>query len=210
MQLPLKLREKKERKEEKQLLSQIRELPEVIICFIYEYMTGKAKFICNKKYEYLEKNVKDDSKNKFVFWKYLNTFFDKIEKKQVLRYLYEVIIPNHISIIDRIWYHSKENDNYYTGKDLLILWEKDKIDIGYYGEIRDGVNNHIKVRIVDAIYYYILRSIEVYTSYKKMHMCNKYENSVYTNTLDYRDIYHKIDKVFRLCKSIEILSFENK
>lgn len=205
MILPLKLREKNEIKEEKVLLSRIRELPEVIISSVYQYMTGKAKFICNKKYDYLERNVKHDSKKKFVFWKSLNTFFDKIEKKQLLRYLYEIIFPNHTSVIDRIWYHSKENDKYYTGKDLLILWEEDTIDIGYYGETREGFNNHIKVRIIDAIYHYIIRSFDVYTYYKKMHMCNKY-----TNTLDYHLIFDNIDNIFRLCKSIEILSFENK
>ena len=211
MNLPLKLREKNERKEEKVLLSRIRELPEVITSMIYQYMTGKAKFICNKKYDYLERKVKDDSKKNYVFWIYLNTFFNKIEKKQLLRFLYEIILPNHISVIDRIWYHSTEFDTYYTGKDLLILWEeKDEVDVGFFGKTKEGFNNHIKVRIIDAIYHYIIRSIDVYTYHKKMHMRNKYDNSIYTNTLDYHLIFDNIDNVFRLCKSIEILSFESK
>ena len=61
--------------QEKQLLQKIRGLPEVLVCFIYEYMTGKAKIICNKKYDYLERNVKNDSKNKYIFWKCLNMVF---------------------------------------------------------------------------------------------------------------------------------------
>ena len=53
---------------ETRLLKNIQGLSNELIFHIYEYMTGKAKFICNKKYEYLERNVKDDYKNKYVYF----------------------------------------------------------------------------------------------------------------------------------------------
>jgi len=191
--------------EEKQLLKKIQGLSNELIFYIYEYVNGKAKFICNKKYEYLERNVKDDYKKNYVFWKSLNMIFEPLSKKNILMYLRHIIHPNHDSIINRIWYHSKENDNYYTGEDLLDLWEKTNIDISYYGKDRTPFDNHMKMRVIDAIYYYILQNITNFTTNKKVHMIHPlYADST---LLDCSEIFLKIDKIHRLCKSIEFLSF---
>lgn len=187
---------------EKQLLKKIQALSSPLIFLIYEYMTGKAKFVCNKKYEYLEKNVKDDYKKKYVFWKSLNTVFEPLSKKNILRHLHEVILPNHSTVIDRIWYHSKETDHYYTGKDLLDLWEKDAVDIHYYGESRTAFDNHMKVRMIDAIYYYILQSITNFATYKKIHL--NHPLYVDSDILDCSELFLKIDRIHRLCRSIEL------
>lgn len=194
---------------ETQLLKNIQGLPNELIFHIYEYMTGKAKFICNKKYEYLERNVKDDYKNKYVFWKSLNTVFEPLPKENILRYLRDVILPNHSTVIDRIWYHSKETDHYYTGKDLLDLWEKDAVVVDihyYYSESRIGFDNHMKVRITDAIYYYILQCIANFATYKKIHL--NHPLYVDSDILDCSELFLKMDRIHRLCKSIELLSFE--
>lgn len=187
---------------EKQLLIKIQNnLSSPLIFIIYEYMTGKAKFICNKKYEYLERNVKNDYKKKYVFWKSLNMMFEPLSKENILTYLRNIIIPNHSTIMDRIWYNSKENDQYYTGEDLLDLWQRNTVDIGYYGENRNAFDNHMKVRIIDAIYYYILQSITNFATYKKIHITHPLY--VDSDILDCSELFLKMDRIHRLCKSVE-------
>lgn len=189
---------------EKQLLEKIQLLSSPLIFIIYEYMTGKAKFICNKKYEYLERNVKDDYKKKYVFWKSLNMMFEPLSKENILTYLRNIILPNHSTIMDRIWYNSKESDQYYTGEDLLDLWEKNTVDIGYYSENRNAFDNHMKVRIIDAIYYYILQSIANFATYKKIHITHPLY--IDSDILDCSELFLKMDRIHRLCKSVELLS----
>lgn len=191
---------------EKQILQKVQCLSNELIFHIYEYMTGKAKFICNKKYEYLERNIKDDYKKKYVFWKSLNLVFEPMTKENIIHYLRDVILPNHPAVINRMWYHSKENDNYYTGEDLLNVWEKNAVDIIYYGDSRTAFNNHIKMRVIDAIYYYILHNITNFSTSKKIHIIHPLY--VDSDILDCREIFHTNDKIHRLCKSIELLSFE--
>ena len=107
----MKIMMKFENIREKQLLKAIQGLSDELIFKIYKYMTGKAKFICNKKYEYLERNVKDDCKKKYVFWKSLNMVFEPLPKENILHYLRKIILPNHPEVIDKVWYHYKENNN---------------------------------------------------------------------------------------------------
>jgi len=193
--------------EERQLLKNIQGLSNELIFHIYEYMTGKAKFICNKKYEYLERKVKDDYKKKYVFWKSLNRMFEPLSKENILKYLRNVILPNHPEVMDRIWYHSLETDHFYTGTDLLELWEKNAVVVDihyYYSESKIGFDNHIKVRVIDAIYYYILQCITNFATYKKIHL--NHPLYVDSDMLDCSKNFLKMDKIHRLCKSIEILS----
>lgn len=198
-----KIMEKKERKQERRLLIKIQDLSKDLICIIYEYMTGNAKFICNHKYTFLETHIKKDSKKGFKFWKTLQNVFEPIEKEKLFDYLCNIIVPSHESIIDRIWYNSKVNNDYYTGMDLLLLWKNDNLDVNYYGPNRKAIHNHIKSRIIDAIYYYILRHIENYESHKKICLNHLY---YYNSTiLDYSNIFKDTDKIHRLCKSLFML-----
>ena len=190
--------------EETQLLKNIQGLSNELIFHIYEYMTGKAKFICNKKYEYLEINVKDDYKKKYIFWKSLNTVFERLTKEKIISYLRNIILPNHPTVIDRIWYHSLVNDEYYTGKDLLDLWDKDAVNILYYTETITAFNNRMRMRVIDAIYYYILQSITNFATYKKIHL--NHPLYVDSDMLDCSELFLKMDRIHRLCKSVEILS----
>jgi hypothetical protein len=150
--------------------------------------------------------VKDDYKKKYVFWKSLNMMFEPLPKEKMITYLRNIIIPNHSPIIDRIWYHSKENDQYFTGEDLLDLWEKTAIDIEYYGIHRTPFDNHMKVRIIDAIYYYILQSITNFTTYKQIHVIHPLY--VDSDILDCSELFLKMDRIHRLCKSVELLSLK--
>lgn len=190
--------------EETQLLKNIQGLSNELIFHIYEYMTGKAKFICNKKFEYLEINVKDDYKKKYIFWKSLNTVFERLTKEKIISYLRNIILPNHPTVIDRIWYHSLVNDEYYTGKDLLDLWDKDAVNILYYTETITAFNNRMRMRVIDAIYYYILQSITNFATYKKIHL--NHPLYVDSDMLDCSELFLKMDRIHRLCKSVEILS----
>jgi hypothetical protein len=197
---------KSEYNREKLLLKKIECLSSDLIFHIYEYMTGKAKFVCNKKYEYLEKNIKDDCKKKYVFWKSLNMCFELLTKEKIITYLRNIIIPNHPTVIDRIWYHSLVNDEYYTGKYLLDLWEKDAVNILYYTETITAFNNRMRMRVIDAIYYYILQSITNFATYKKIHL--NHPLYVDSDILHYGEIFLKMDRIHRLCRSIELQSFE--
>ena len=189
---------------EKHLLKQIQNLPSDLIFHIYEYMTGKAKFICNKKYEYLERNVKDDCKKNYVFWKSIHNVFEPLPKEKVITYLRTIIPQHHHAVIDRIWYHSKEYDHYYTGEDSLDLWEKDAADVVYYGNSRKAFDNHMTKRVIDAIYYYILQNITNFATKKKIHLTHP----LYADPewLDSSEVFRKMDSIHRLCKSMELLS----
>ena len=198
-----KIIEKKERKQEMKILLKIQNLPNDIIYIIYEYMTGNAKFICNHKYKFLETHIKNDSKKGFIFWKMLQNIFEPIEKEKIFDYLCNVILPSHNSIIDRIWYHSIETDKYYTGMDLLLLWKNDNVDINDNYSNKKAMNNNIKNRITDAIYYYILRKIDVYESHKKVCFHHLYYYN--SDILDYSGIFKDMDNIHRLCKSLFML-----
>ena len=202
-----KIIEKHERKQERKLLLKIQDLPKDIICIIYEYMTGNAKFICNHKYHFLETHIKKDSKRGFTFWKMLQNIFEPIEKEKLFDYLCNIILPSHNSIIDRIWYHSIVNDEYYTGMDLLLLWKNDNVGINDIYSNKNAINNNIKTRIIYAIYYYILRHIDNYESHKKI--CFNHLYYYNSDILDYSSILKDTDKIHRLCKSLFMLPITN-
>lgn len=202
-----KIMEKKERKQETKILLKIQNLSKDIICIIYEYMTGNAKFICNNKYKFLYTHIKNDWKRGFIFWKKLQNVFELIEKEKLFDYICNIILPSHNTILDRIWYNSKVNDEYYTGMDLLLLWKNDNLDVNYYGSDRKAINNHIKSRIIDAIYYYILRHFDNYESHKKI--CFKHLYYYNSTILDYSSIFKDTDKIHRLCKSLFMLPITN-
>jgi len=199
--------EKNERKQEMKLLLKIQDLSKDIIYIIYEYMTGNAKFICNYKYKFLETHIKNDSKKGFIFWKMLQNIFEPVEKEKLFDYLCNILFPSHNTIIETIWYNSKIHDEYYTGMDLLLLWKNDKLDMDYYVNNRKAIDNRIKIRIVDAIYYYILRFIDNYEIHKKVcfHHLYNYNSSI----SDYSSIFKDTDKMHRLCKSLFMLYKRN-
>ena len=58
------------------LLAKIQKLPDVLIKKVYDYMSGKAKFICNKKYNLLEQIIKGDCNKGYTFWNYIKSFIE--------------------------------------------------------------------------------------------------------------------------------------
>jgi len=199
----LKLIEKEKRKEVV-LLEKIRNLlPVEIICIIYEYMSGNAKFQYNKKYEFLHVLIQGDVKNHFAFYKSLQNIFENgnenICKIKIWNYINTIIIPNHSQIIKNLWYISKESENHYKGMDLLNRWNQDTLDMKYYQNSREIINNIIKKRFLDGIYYYIRRSVQVYETMKK-------KGSDSCSFLDASNMFIKMDKIHRLVHSLCLLS----
>lgn len=197
--MSLKVIEKEKRKETL-LLEKIRNLlPNEIICIIYEYMSGTAKFQYNKKCEYLKEKIQGDVKNHFAFYKSLQNIFEteNVCKIKLWNYINTIIIPNHSLIIKNLWYISKESENHYKGMDLLNRWNQDILDIRYYQDSRKVINDIIKKRFSDGIYYYIRRSVEVYETMKKR---GEY------SFLDASNMFIKMDKIHRLVQSFSLLS----
>jgi hypothetical protein len=193
---PLKLIEKENRKEIK-LLEKIRNfLPSEIICIIYNFMCGNAKFQYNKKYEFLKEKMQYDIKNQFVFYKSIQEKFELLDKIKICNYINTIIIPNHPLIIKKLWYISIENTVHCKGMNLLNRWnqhvlgnENSKDDI--------EINNIMKKRFSNAIYYYIIRSLEIYENMKKRN-CYSF--------LDASHMFIKMDKIYYLFQSLSLLS----
>jgi len=197
--MSLKVIEKEKRKE-KVLLEKIQNLlPYEIICIIYEYMSGNAKFQYNKKYEFIHLLIQGDIKNHFAFYKSLQNIFENenVCKIKIWNYINTIIIPNHSLVIHNLWYISKESENHYKGMDLINRWNQDTLDIEYYKGNRKAINDFIKKRFLDGIYYYLRRSVQVYETMKKK---DKYSFS------DASDMFIKMDKIYRLVQSFSLLS----
>lgn len=194
---PLKLIEKEKRKEIK-LLENIRILlPTEIICIIYDFMSGNAKFQYNKKYEFLKDKMYYDVKNQFVFYKCIQRKFELLDKMKIWNYINTIIIPNHPLIIKNLWYISKESEIHYKGMDLLNRWDQDVLDINYYQDDVEIINNIMKKRFANAIYYYIKHSIEIYENMKKRDSCS---------ILDSSHMFIKMDKIYYLFQCLSLLS----
>jgi hypothetical protein len=189
----IKMQEKNIRRQEKKMMMNIQKLPKVLVCHIYDYLSYEMKFYYNPKYEFLEKNVKNDCRKSFVFWKQLRDIFEPLNKKQLLQLLYKNINKNYPYVIDRLWYHSHCGDSYYTGYKLLELWEIDKLDIP--NKNLPAIDHTIKFRIIDAIYFYIIRSVEMYDTNKKKWIR---DNKIIVNPI----VFQNINSSIRLYKSI--------
>jgi hypothetical protein len=184
------------------LLLQIQNLSVDILNIIYNYMTGNAKFICNRKYDFLEKKI-IKSNNYLEFWNLLKFIFEKMEKIKLINYITKIIIPSYPLIVNKIWYYSKENNKFFSGINLILLWKNNNIDILYYCNNRTSFDNNIIVRFIDAIYYYVFRSIQVFLNKKKISI-----NKEYSNYNECLSIFNNIDKIHSLYKSI-IFIYQN-
>jgi hypothetical protein len=193
-----------ENENEKILLLKIQELAPELICLIYNYLTGRPKFLCNKKYNFLESVIKGDCYKEYTFWNYLKSIFDPMTKNQILYYLKNGYMKYHPFIIDKIWLFSRDTNKYYDKENLIKLWSGEIIDPIFEKENKNSVNYLLKTRIIDAIYYYFLRSIEIYE--KKMYLDLQLN---LTAKLNYQLIFQNMDKLFYLYKSIVFMKNNN-
>jgi hypothetical protein len=196
-----------ERDREKEILQNIQKLASPIIFLIYEYLSGTAKFLCNKKYAFLEKHIKNDCRREYTFWAFLNSLFEPMNKEQILDVIYKGPIRFHPSVIDRIWYNHLENNEYHTGYDLIELWKNNRFEIIL--NLDDiaivTLNNNIKKRFIDSLYYYMLRIMDYYEKNRKLQANCKH---LFLSKPFHTDphVFHNIDEIFHLYKSLEYMS----
>ena len=188
------------------LLEKIKKLPDVLIKKVYEYMSGKAKFICNKKYNLLEKIIKGDCNKGYTFYMYLKTLVESMTKLQLLSFIKKGSIQFHPFIIDKIWYFSKKTGKYYDKHNLINIWEdKDELIEDIYKEDVLSIDFNIKCRLIDAIYFYFLRMINRYEKNMGILIELDVNNYILNYNLNYNYILKKLDSVFYLYKSFELI-----
>lgn len=191
---------------EKLLLKKIDSLTSDVIHIIYSYLNGKAKYICFKKYDFIEKNIKDDFHKGYIFWNYVKNIINHMNKKQIILFI-KGIIQNYPSIINRIWYLSSDTNNFYDGQKLFELWSNEN-DIIMYEKFYlekidvDIIDFKIKERMIDSIYNYILRAINRFEREKCMvNIFTNYE-SININNKG----FELIEKSFKICKTLEYIN----
>jgi hypothetical protein len=176
------------------LLKKITNLPDVLIKKVYEYMTGKEKYICNKKYDFLENMIKGDCHNGYKFFLYIKYIIDSLTKNQLLLFIKMGSLKYHPFIINKIWYFSRDTGKYYDGEVLLSLWEEESL---HYENVKT-VDCVVKKRIQDVIYYYFISTIRQYEKKISILLALNEEG-------DFCSIFNKLDSLFYLYKSLEII-----
>lgn len=193
--------------QEKQLLEKINSVLSCdVVNIIYGYLNGKAKFICHRKFELLETNIKQDFYKGYPYWKYIKNIFDSMSSTQFMTFILQGPIKNYPSIIQRVWYLSKDTGILYDGQHLIDLWSKQKEDNNFNLEYYTIVEYNIRERIVESIYNYMLRNINRFEREKMIqNICcldnyNKNNNKVFT----------LIENTFKLYKSLEYMDGKMK
>jgi hypothetical protein len=184
---------------EKILLKKVQILTPELINIIYSYLNGKSKYICFKKYEFIEKNVKNDFYKGYTFWNYIKNVINIMSKNQFILFI-KNNIQHYPSIINRIWYLSLDTNSFYDGKKLFDLWcDENIINEKFNLEKLYTIDFKIKQRMIDAIYNYILRAIDRFEREKKIMIENNFTN--YNNIKG----FEFIEKSFKLYKSLEYI-----
>jgi len=204
-------KKEKEKQNEMNLLLKIQQLTPELIYIIYNFLPFRPKLICNKKYDLLKSIIKDDCFREYCFCNYLKSVFDPMSKNQILFFLKNGSLKHHPSIINRIWYFSNITNNYYDKENLIKLWSGDIVDPVFENENKDYINYILKIRVIDAIYYYFLRTIEIYerNKYKCLHLNLNINSDLNSDTkLKYHKTFKNIDidKLFYLYKSFQYLN----
>ena len=185
-------------KKEVNLLLRIQELAPELICLIYNFLSGRGKFICNKKYNLLESVIKGDCYKEYTFWNYLKSVIDPMTKNQLLYFLKNGSLKHHPFIINKVWYFSRDTNKYYDKENLIKLWSGEIVDPVFEKEDIRSVDYLLKIRIIDAIYNYFLRTIHIYEKKMFLHLH-------LNQNINYQTTFHKFDKLFYLYKSIEYM-----
>ena len=168
------------------ILSKIQNLPIDLIKYIYVFLTPSIRIFCNKKFDLLEEELNNEYKV-WEKWKKCSEIFESLNNKQIMEIINCSYIKENDLIINKIWYHTNDKDNkiiYYKGEKVLELWKLGILDPG-------------KSRLSDAIFYYILRTIQVYSILKKKILLNKVP--------DFQSIQNaitNIDKSFYIYKTM--------
>ena len=168
------------------LLQKITTLSPELINIIYQYLNGKGKFICHRKYDFLQRHVNKDYYNGYPFWNYIRQIIDPMSKQQLIKFITNTIVDKYPCIIEKFWYHARDTDKQYHGQKLLDLWCENELD--------NYITLKIKVMIVHLIYNYIICNI------------HKFETEKNNNNKNGNKIFIIIEKTFKLYKSLQYIS----
>ena len=176
-------------KQEISLLQKITSLSPELINIIYQYLNGKGKLICHRKYDFLKRHLKgkNDYYNGYPFWNYIRQIIDPMSKPQLIKFLTNTIVDKYPCIIEKFWYYSRDTDKHFHGQKLLDLWCETEVD--------NYITFKIKERTIHLIYNYILCNIHKFET-EKNNNNNKYCNKIFII----------IENTFKLYKSLQYIS----
>jgi hypothetical protein len=200
--------QKQEKKEFKEILHEIyllrnirTILPIELIIIIYNYMTGYPKLLFNIKYNFLELNIKKDYHKNFKVWKSLSNTINSFSKNQLIAFIFNNFIKDNNYIYSKIWYFSKFTNKYYDKIKLLNLWAGKETNENFEKENLKYVNSMVKMRIIDAVYSYLLLTIKKYERLK-----DKYWTfAINQRKIHFTNIINLINNAFYIYKSLDYI-----
>jgi hypothetical protein len=181
-------------------------LPTELIYLVYSYVCGFSKLIYNVKYNYLELNLRDDCHKNYIVWNCLSKTLNALTKNQLIIFIYNNnsnIISNQY-ICSKIWYFSIITNKYYDRINLLNLWSGKETNENFEKEDLKSVDYMVKTRIIDAIYHYLLRSIKIYKSQKKLYKELDYPKRKIYN----KNLFNEINQASYIYKSIYYINYK--
>ena len=188
--------QQEEKTKEIQLLEKVKKLPDDLIRVIFSYMSGKARFICNYKFKYLNSGAYKD---------HIYYFINNLPKKDLLDFIHKGILrkyPNIIGNLDGNFYcRDIQQFSELKGYRLIQEWESNNLvyDNNSQNSIEENnvkIDEWIKYAISDEMEIYIYDIIWLYKNEKTK--INTKKRILRENTL-----FLDLDKAFHFYKCVE-------
>jgi hypothetical protein len=192
-----------EENKEKMFLSKIDNLSIDLINYIYEFLPPNIRIFCNKKFDFLESKFVNEYNDGYLLWKKCGELFQSLETKHVIDFINSKCIKNNDLIMEKIWYSALgKNTICYNGEKVINLWKQGILDPECTKNGSGSIDDKIKNRLRNAIYYYIFRTIEQYKIFKRKILLNK--------NVDFQliqNVITNIEKSFYIYKTLTYISF---
>jgi hypothetical protein len=192
-----KKKEEEEKKKEIQFLEKVKKMPTELIRIIFSYMSGKAKLVCNYKFDYLDRH------GAYI----LENFINDLQKKDILDLIHKGILHKYPDIIEKFQEHFYCRDiqefTNVQGQRLIQLWETDNLIYDIYGYISSVEENTVKIdrwtkhTISESIGRYICDTRELYRLERNKTITHK------PDTISGNTLFLDLDKVFYLYRCLE-------
>lgn len=188
--------QQEEKTKEIQLLEKVKKLPDDLIRVIFSYMSGKARFICNYKFNYLNSGVyKDD----------IYLFINNLPKKDLLDFIHKGILRKHPNIIENVDgnFYCRDIQQFSKLKGYRLIQEWESNNLVYDNDSQNSIEENdveigewIKYAISDEMEIYIYDIIALYKHEKTK--INTKKRILRENTL-----FLDLDKAFYFYKCVE-------
>jgi hypothetical protein len=192
-----KKKEEEDKKKEIQFLEKVNKMPTELIRIIFSFMSGKAKLVCNYKFDYLDRH------GAYI----LEDFINDLPKKDILELIHNGILRKYPDIIEKFQeqFYCRDIQQFTNvqGKRLIQLWETDNLIYDISGNIIDPEENAVKIdrwtkhTISESIGRYICETKELYRLEKNKPITHK-QHTFSGNTL-----FLDLDKAFYLYRCLE-------